>query len=133
MAFTVEQFADLVRLLEERPEWRAELRRLVLTDELLALPAAVRALAEAQARTEEKLTALAEAQARTEEKLAALAADVGRLATHVGGMAEALKRTEETVLVLVHGVSDLRGDQLERRYRPVSRPSSGRRSRRSGC
>jgi hypothetical protein len=38
MAFTVEEFQDLIRLLQERPEWRADLRRLVLTDELLALP-----------------------------------------------------------------------------------------------
>jgi hypothetical protein len=48
MAFTVEEFRDLLRILEERPEWRAELRRLVLTDELLTLPELVRALAEAQ-------------------------------------------------------------------------------------
>jgi hypothetical protein len=38
MAFSVEDFQDLIRLLQERPEWRADLRRLVLTDELLALP-----------------------------------------------------------------------------------------------
>jgi hypothetical protein len=36
MAFSVEDFQDLIRLLQERPEWRADLRRLVLTDELLA-------------------------------------------------------------------------------------------------
>lgn len=41
MPFSVEEFHDLVRLLEERPEWRREIRRLVLTDELLALPAQV--------------------------------------------------------------------------------------------
>ena len=38
MSFTVAEFHDLVRLVTERPEWRAELRRLVLTEELLALP-----------------------------------------------------------------------------------------------
>ena len=38
MAFTVRDFRDLVELLEQHPEWRAELRRLVLTEELLALP-----------------------------------------------------------------------------------------------
>lgn len=50
MPFTVEEFYDLIRLLEERPEWRAELRRLTLTDELLALPELVRELAEAKWR-----------------------------------------------------------------------------------
>ena len=38
MAFTVADVRDLVRLLDERPEWRAEVRRQVLSDEFLALP-----------------------------------------------------------------------------------------------
>ena len=50
MGFTVGDFQDLVRLLEERPEWRAELRRFVLSDDLLELPAVVRQLAERKAR-----------------------------------------------------------------------------------
>jgi hypothetical protein len=87
MPFTVAEFHDLVRLVEERPEWRAELRRLVLTDELLALPeqvarlrhdteqgfqqlaAQVAGLTAAQARTEEQLVTLSQAQARTEAEL----------------------------------------------------------------
>lgn len=89
MAFTVEDFRDLMRLLEERPEWRAELRRAVLTDELLALPELVRALAEAQRRTEVAVAALAEAQRHTE--------------TLVGGM--------------LVDLGELKSDSLERRYR----------------
>jgi hypothetical protein len=68
MPFSVEDFHDLVRLLAEHPEWRAELRQLVLSDELLELPALVRqlvervgTLADAQARTEARLTTLADA------------------------------------------------------------------------
>ncbi len=38
MAFSVQDFHDLVRLLAERPEWRTQLRSLILTEELLALP-----------------------------------------------------------------------------------------------
>lgn len=38
MTFTIHDMADMTRLLGEHPEWRAELRRLVLSDELLALP-----------------------------------------------------------------------------------------------
>jgi archaellum component FlaC len=37
-AYKIETFADLTKLLREKPEWLEELRRLVLTDELLALP-----------------------------------------------------------------------------------------------
>jgi hypothetical protein len=87
MSFTVADFHDLVRLVEERPEWRAELRRLVLTEELLALPdqvarlrsdtehgfqqltAQMAGLTAAQARTEEQMKALSQAQSRTEEEL----------------------------------------------------------------
>lgn len=50
MPFQVEEFRDLIRLPEERPESRAELRRLLLTDELLTLPQLVQALTEAQER-----------------------------------------------------------------------------------
>jgi len=39
MPFTVEDFQDLIRLLAQHPEWQAELRLHVLSDELLELPA----------------------------------------------------------------------------------------------
>ncbi len=51
MPFSVEEFHDLVRILEERPEWRRELRRLVLTDEPLSLPEQVASL---RAATEQR-------------------------------------------------------------------------------
>ena len=38
MAFTVAEIRDLVRLLDERPEWRAEIRRQLLADEFLTMP-----------------------------------------------------------------------------------------------
>jgi hypothetical protein len=37
MPFTIEEFCDLVRILEEKLEWRPDLRRLALADELLSL------------------------------------------------------------------------------------------------
>ncbi|HID06694.1 MAG TPA: hypothetical protein EYP10_06050 [Armatimonadetes bacterium] len=60
MPFTVDEFKDLVRILEAHPEWREELRRLLLTDELLRLPEIVCQLVEAQGRTERQLQVLAE-------------------------------------------------------------------------
>ncbi|GBC77751.1 hypothetical protein HRbin08_01233 [bacterium HR08] len=93
MAFTMKDLHDLIRILEKHPEWRAELRRLLLTDQLLELPVIVRALAEAQRRTEERVEALAEAQRRTEEQMQALTRQVQALA-------EAQRRTEEQVQAL---------------------------------
>lgn len=113
MPFTIEDFRDLVRLVEERPEWRAELRRLVLTDELLALPhqvaqltAQVGVLAEAQRRTDERIAELTEAQRRTDEQLAGLTAQVTSLT--------------QTVSMLVDVVGELKGGMLELRYRATA-------------
>jgi hypothetical protein len=94
MAFTVEEFRDLVRILEEHPEWRAELRRLVLTDEILTLPELVRALVEAQRRTEEQVAALVEAQRHTEEQ-------VTTLEERVVSLIAAQQRTEAQVSALI--------------------------------
>ena len=109
-SFTVREFHELIKILEEHPEWREELRRLILTDELLKLPELVRELAEAQRRTEERLEslaarvdALAEAQRRTEEELRSLAAQVSLLA-------ESQRRMQMDL-------SELKGDFIERRYR----------------
>jgi hypothetical protein len=86
VAFTVQDFSDLVRLLSQRPDWQSELRRLLLTNSLLELPEIVRHLVEAHARAEERLARLeaaverlAEAQARSEERLARLTDTVGEL------------------------------------------------------
>ena len=49
MSFTITDLDDLKQLLRGHPEWRAELRELILTDELVALP---RAFAEARASDE---------------------------------------------------------------------------------
>jgi len=67
MAFTVNDLNDLLRILREQPEWLAEVRRVLLTDELLTLPDLVRELVEAQRRTDERL---AEFQQRIEQQMA---------------------------------------------------------------
>ena len=38
MSFTVDDYHDLVRLVQQHPEWKSELRQLLLSDELLELP-----------------------------------------------------------------------------------------------
>ena len=148
MSFTIEDFHDLIRLLDQRPEWRAELRRQVLTDELLELPALVRQntehldrveaalerLAEAQARTEARVEQLAEAQARTEGRLDRVEAALERLAeaqartearvaelaeTQVG-MAEVLKGVQEQLARTSQDVSGLKGMNLEDRVRRLA-------------
>lgn len=110
MSFTVDDFQDLIRLLGEHPEWRAELRRHVLSDELLALPDLVRQIGEQLAALTERVDQLAEAQTRTEEQLAALA-------RRMDDVAAAQVRTEAHLGRLADDVGGLKGEVLELRYR----------------
>jgi hypothetical protein len=79
MAFTVQEFRDLIQILEQHPEWRAELRRLVLTEELLTLPQIVRELVEAQHRTEQRVEQLIQQVERLGEVQLRMGTDVERL------------------------------------------------------
>jgi hypothetical protein len=112
MPFNVEDFQDLIRLLQERPEWRADLRRLVLSDELLVLPELVRELVQAQQRTEVQVGRLEEAQQRTEVRL-------GRLEEALVALAEAQQRTEVRVGRLEESMESLRAE-TERRFQELA-------------
>jgi hypothetical protein len=135
MPFNVDDFHDFIRLVETRPEWRTELRRLVLTNELLAVP---EQLAELRARSEQQFIALAEAQQRTEAQVATLTGQLTALAeaqqrteARLEALAEAQQRTEmqvatltvqvtaltRTVQTLVDDVGELKGQNLEAAYR----------------
>ena len=103
MAFTVNDYHDLVRLLADHPEWKAELRRLLLSEELLALPEIVRELAEAQRRTEARLGDLVKVQGRTEERLDDLVKAHQRTEERLDDLAEVQRRTEERIEVLADG------------------------------
>jgi len=94
MALTLNDVRDLTQLLALHPEWRAEVRRLVLTDELLELPGLVHNLAAAQLRTEAAVHDLVEAQQRTEARLEQLAEAQRRTEARLEQLAEAQQRTE---------------------------------------
>jgi hypothetical protein len=121
MAFTVEEFQDLIRLLQERPEWRADLRRLVLTDELLALPELVRELVQAQQRTEGRVGRLEESveslRAETERRFQELATAQLTLTRRIDDLREAVQTLVDRTYTLTTDVGELKGSDLERRYR----------------
>jgi len=101
-------------LLRERPEWLSEVQRIVLTDELLAMPRelaelrrdtdkrfaelaeALRQLTlrfeEAQRRNDERFAELAEAQRRNDERLAELAEFQRRAEVRFAELTEAIKQ-----------------------------------------
>src|SRR3972149_9397232 len=76
MSCSVEAFHDLLRLLEERPEWRVEIRRVVLTEDLLRLP---EELARARQETEQRFQELAARIDALGARIDALAAQVSAL------------------------------------------------------
>jgi chromosome segregation ATPase len=148
MPFEIEDFRDLIRILEARPEWRADLRRLVLTDELLALPeqaarlrtetgqqlqeltSQVMTLAEAQQRTESQVAALAEAQQRTEGQVTVLIEAQNRTDEQIAALTRAVYALTEDVRVLKVDTGDLKGEILEIRYRERAPAYLGRLIRR---
>ncbi|MFN3762008.1 MAG: hypothetical protein ACK4WK_02250 [Anaerolineae bacterium] len=98
--FTVRDFRDMVAILERYPEWRQEFRRLLLTDDVLALPRVVAELAEAQKRTEAVVAELAEAQRRAEERLSRAEERLAGVEERLAGVEERLSRLEAVVAEL---------------------------------
>jgi len=107
MSFSVEDFHDLLRLLEERPEWRVEIRRVVLTEDLLRLP---EELARARQETEQRFQEVA-------ARIDALAARIDALAAQVSALTVRLEALTTQVSTLTGHVGTLRGESLEQRYR----------------
>jgi chromosome segregation ATPase len=96
MAFTVRDFHDLVELLEQHPTWRAEVRRLVLTDEILKLPQELRELAQI-------VRELSETSRRNEARFVRIERDIDEVKTDVG-----IVKTDMTVVK--SDVADLKTD-----------------------
>lgn len=101
MAFTVRDFHDLVEILEVQPAWRAELRRLVLTDDILNLPQelhdlaqVVRELSESQRRYAEKSDIRFD---RVEADIHELKTDVSQLKTDVSQLKTDVSRLDSRV------------------------------------
>jgi hypothetical protein len=61
----IQDFHDVIRLLEEHPDWQVELRRVLFTKDLLALP-------EQMVRLTDSLRELVATHTRAEQQLATL-------------------------------------------------------------
>jgi len=130
MPFELQDFHDLVRFLREHPDWREELRALLLTQELLTLPALVRELAEAVkglAERVERLEGLQQQMLATQQGLLEVQRQLAeRLDRLEDGMGELNRRTAR----LEDDVGDLKGSVLEQHYRTHAYAYFGRLLRR---
>ena len=117
MPFTVEDFQDLVQLLDERPEWRSELRRLVLSDEYLALP---EQLAEFRRDMEQRFI-------EVEKQIADLRRDMEQRFCEVEKQIAELRGDTDVHFHRVNvQIGQLKGENLERRYRERAHAYFGR-------
>lgn len=106
MSFTVDDYHDLVRLVQQYPEWKSELRQLLLSDELLSLPNMVRELTASHQRAEERL-------AGTEKRLAGAEERLSRAEERLSGVEERLFNVEERLSNVEERLSGVE-ERLER-------------------
>src|SRR5262245_13872587 len=117
MAFTVSEFRDLIQLLEQHPTWREELRRWVLTEELLALPQTVRELVDLQRQTETRMGQLAGRMDELAQHVAELAQRFDRLVIRIDDLTQRMEQLAETQLRMGSDLEQLKGHNPEQRYR----------------
>ncbi len=98
---TINNIEDLIRVLDENPEWVEAVRARLLTRELLELPQVVNEIAERIARIEENQVEMARSQAEMASSLAELTSShaqltssLAELASSHAQLAEALARLE---------------------------------------
>ena len=76
---TIETTEDIIRILREQPEVREEIRRLILTDELLALPAQFTEMRQDQADIRQDIQRISRTQTEMQNDIGMLKNDVGML------------------------------------------------------
>ena len=101
--FTIDEFHDLLRLLREHPDWRDELRRQVLADEMLDLPKAMQKLTERVDQLTERMDQLTER--------------VDQLAGRMNQLAGRMDQLAESHVKVSQDVDWLKGSMLELRYK----------------
>src|SRR5919109_2266712 len=122
MPFTVADFHDLVRLLEEHPDWRTELRWVLFSQDLLDLPRTLQQLAVAQRHPEEAIARLTErmehgfTEAATERR--ELRQDLTRLEDRMDqGFAEATEDRQRIRADMAQGFAEAATDRQRTRDR----------------
>jgi len=117
MAFTVDDFKDLLEILRTMPEWKEALRRELLGEELLALPGLVRDLVKVVEEMNKRLYRVEQDVAVLKADVAVLKADVGELKADVAVLKTDVAELKTRVAGLEVDVGGLKGDSLERKYR----------------
>jgi len=118
--YKIRTFDDIIRILEQEPEWREKLRKLVLTDELINLPKKFDNFVENDFRP------LAQRVDKIEKDVEILKEDVTQLKEDVAQLKVDVAQLKVDVAQLKVDVADLKGDNFERKVREKAPAYFGR-------
>lgn len=110
MMTTINDIHDLALILEEHPEWRAEIRRLVLTDDLLEMPARMERQEIRMDNLETRMDRLEAALERLADTTAALAEQVAATNQRIE---EFRNETNQRFNRVESDIGDLKGHFME--------------------
>ena len=110
---TINDIHDLALILEEHPEWRAEIRRLVLTDDLLEMPTRMDRQEIRMDNLETRMGNLETRMDNLETRMDNLEAALERLAETVAALAEQVAATNRRFNRVEADIGDLKGHFME--------------------
>ena len=113
MTMPINNFQDILDAMGRDPALREAMRRHILTDELLQVPAHLERIEGDIGTLKEDVTALKEGQARIEGDIGTLKEDVGTLKEDVGTLKEDVAALKEGQARIGGGVSRLTGTDYE--------------------
>lgn len=115
--YKIETFEDILKALKENPEWLEELRRIILTEELIALPQKFQRFLENDFKP-------------LKLKVDKIDQDVKVLKEDVKVLKEDVEILKKDVKILKEDVAELKGDNFERKVRERAPSYFGRLIRR---
>ena len=114
----IRSYFDLISILREHPDWLDELRKLILTEELINLPKKFdEFVKQYQNFIENEFKPLKQTVQKQGEDIAVLKEDVAVLKEDVAVLKEDVAVLKQDVGVLKSDVGDLKGDSFERKVR----------------
>ena len=108
--YVVRNFADILRVLREHPEWLEELRKVILTSELLELPKKVDELLTRVGRLEKDVGTLKQDVTILKQDVAVLKQDVAVLKQDVAILKQDVAILKQDVAILKEDVAILKQD-----------------------
>jgi len=108
--YVVRNFADILRVLREHPEWLEELRKVILTSELLELPKKVDELLTRVGRLEKDVGTLKQDVTILKQDVAVLKQDVAVLKQDVAILKQDVAILKQDVAILKQDVAILKED-----------------------